>query len=275
MRLLSRYVVLFCGIVLGMTGKLAIAEPSLSTVITADNIKWGYLNPLRGALSPGAADLWGDRTRNQVTGMLVRFNKGFASPPHIHNISYRGIVIEGLLHNDDPSADKQWMPVSSYWTQPAGQNHITAADGQSNLIYLEIEAGPYLVKPATTAFDNGEQALNMHASNIVWSDATHRYQTNAKGVKVSPIWQTIGELQGSLVRLPPGFEGTLVTTAKEFRLVVIAGPLVYQSSEQAPVSLAAGSYVSSTQAFSHQIANPTETPITLYIRTNEGYSVND
>ncbi|WP_411184826.1 hypothetical protein [Photobacterium rosenbergii] len=27
-------------------------------------MEWGYLNPLRGALSPGAADLWGDRTED-------------------------------------------------------------------------------------------------------------------------------------------------------------------------------------------------------------------
>lgn len=93
-------------------------------------LNWGYLNPLRGKNSPGAANLWGDRTKDTATGMLVRFNKGFVSPPHIHNISYRGIVIEGLMHNDDPSAEKMWMLAGSFWTQPAGENHITAANGE-------------------------------------------------------------------------------------------------------------------------------------------------
>ena len=56
-------------------------------IVTAENVEWGYLNPARGDKSPGAADLWGDRTKDTATGMLVRFNKGFESPPHIHNIT--------------------------------------------------------------------------------------------------------------------------------------------------------------------------------------------
>ncbi|WP_346992732.1 DUF4437 domain-containing protein [Alteromonas gracilis] len=49
--------------------------------------------------------------------MLVRFKEGFSSPPHIHNITYRGIVIDGEMHNSDPDAKAMWMPVNSYWTQ--------------------------------------------------------------------------------------------------------------------------------------------------------------
>ena len=112
------------------------------TVIAVGNINWGLLNPLRGDASPKAADLWGDRTKDMATGMLVKFQKGFSSPPHIHNITYRGIVIEGLMHNDDPTAEKVWLPKGSFWTQVAGESHITAADEASNLIYLEIDSGP-------------------------------------------------------------------------------------------------------------------------------------
>lgn len=83
--------------------------------------------------------------------------KGFESPPHIHNITYRGVVIEGVMHNDDPTAAKMWMPPGSFWTQPAGEDHTTAADGETNLIYLEIDSGPYLVKPSAEQFDNGER----------------------------------------------------------------------------------------------------------------------
>jgi hypothetical protein len=98
----------------------------------------------------------------------VLFERGFSSPPHIHNVSYRGIVIELRVHKDDPDAAKMWMPAGSYWTQPAGggvESHITAADGASNLAYIEIEDGPYLVRPADEAFDNGERPINVHASN--------------------------------------------------------------------------------------------------------------
>jgi quercetin dioxygenase-like cupin family protein len=107
-------------------------------ILHAKDVDWGYLNPLRGDKSPGAANLWGNRSFNSATGMLVRFNKGFSSPPHIHNISYRGIVLEGLMHNDEPSAPEKWLSKGSFWTQPAGHVHITAANGEtkSNKAYL-------------------------------------------------------------------------------------------------------------------------------------------
>lgn len=95
---------------------------TINEVVTADNVEWGgWLNPLRGDKSPAAGKLWGgDRTKNEPAGFLVKFNKGFSSPPHIHNITYRGVVIKGLLHNDDENAEKQWLPAGSYWQQPAG-----------------------------------------------------------------------------------------------------------------------------------------------------------
>jgi len=80
---------------------------SQNEVVTADKVEWGWLNPLRGDKSPAAGKLWGDRTKNGPAGFLVKFKKGFSSPPHIHNITYRGVVIEGLLHNDDEKAKEQ------------------------------------------------------------------------------------------------------------------------------------------------------------------------
>ena len=63
---------------------LAISIVSLScsahdySVISTEDIEWGMLNPLRGDASPRAADLWGDRTKDTATGMLVKFKKGFS-----------------------------------------------------------------------------------------------------------------------------------------------------------------------------------------------------
>ena len=60
----------------------AITVPSIAddhSVIATDDIEWGLLNPLRGDASPRAADLWGDRTKDIATGMLVKFKKGFSS----------------------------------------------------------------------------------------------------------------------------------------------------------------------------------------------------
>lgn len=158
------------------------------TVIATDNIEWGLLNPLRGDASPKAADLWGDRTQNKATGMLVKFNKGFSSPPHIHNITYRGVVIEGLMHNDDPRAETMWLPSGSFWIQPAGESHITAANGQENLIYLEIDSGPYLVLPVAEAFDNGERPINIDKRNLVWLDAQDVQWLEAGKVQIAYLW---------------------------------------------------------------------------------------
>ncbi|MEO1279451.1 MAG: DUF4437 domain-containing protein, partial [Planctomycetota bacterium] len=64
-------------------------------VVLASEANWGALNPARGDAGPRAADLWGDRTLAGATGFLVKFAEGFSSPPHIHNVTYRGLVIEG------------------------------------------------------------------------------------------------------------------------------------------------------------------------------------
>ena len=58
----------------------------------------------------------------------------------------------------------------SFWTQPKGEVHITAAKGTTNVAYIEIEEGPYLVLPTEEAFDSGERPINVDASNIVWID---------------------------------------------------------------------------------------------------------
>lgn len=246
-----------------------------SKVVSADDIKWGYLNPLRGDKSPGAAELWGDRTKDIATGMLVKFNKGFSSPDHIHNISYRGIVIDGLMHNDDPSAKNMWMPTGSFWTQPAGENHITAANGDANLIYLEIDTGPYLVKPSDKSFNNGENPVNLHRSNLVWLNANDLAAIEEdSGVEISPLWgsTTLGELGGALLKIPAGFSGKLNVDAKEFRAVIIKGQAKYKSAENTnSQALNAGSYFSSTGAFEHLLSLSQDALI--YVRTNGSYRI--
>lgn len=88
-----------------------------SEVLLQSDVQWTPLNPARGDQSPQAGTLWGDRTNSGASGFLVQFVDGFSSPPHIHNVTYRGVVISGLIHNDDPKAEKMWMPEGSFWTQ--------------------------------------------------------------------------------------------------------------------------------------------------------------
>lgn len=240
-----------------------------SEVVTAEEVNWGYLNPLRGDKSPGAADLWGDRSKDVATGMLVRFKKGFSSPPHIHNISYRGIVIKGAMHNDDPTAEHMWLPTASYWTQPAGEDHITAANEQSNMIYLEIDSGPYLVKPSDQHFDNGERPVNIHATNLVWLNSQDSALIDGNNLQVSYLWKKSGSapLEGLMIKVAAGANLTINSESKEFRAVVIQGRGQYQSDElTTAASLNPGSYFSSTGQFTHQLT--TLEPTTIYIRSN-------
>ncbi|MEO0474122.1 MAG: DUF4437 domain-containing protein, partial [Bacteroidota bacterium] len=79
-------------------------------------IEWEKLNPARGDQSPQAGTIWGDRKGEVATGFLAKFVDGFSSPPHIHNVTYRALVLKGLVHNDDEAAEKMWMPTGSFWT---------------------------------------------------------------------------------------------------------------------------------------------------------------
>ncbi|GGA73133.1 hypothetical protein GCM10011369_13570 [Neiella marina] len=256
-----------------LLSSVALATNGEVKVVAASDIKWGYLNPLRGKLSPGAADLWGDRTIDTATGMLVRFNRGFESPPHIHNITYRGIVIDGLLHNDDPTAAKMWMPAGSFWTQPAGEDHTTAANAETNLIYLEIDSGPYLVQPSQQSFDNGERPLNVHKDNIVWLNHSELHDINASGVDFTYVWQTASDISGSMIKLPPNFDGAIRTEASEFRAVVIAGELAHSTDNDKSTRLTAGSYIESDGGFTHKLTNRGDSEAIVYIRSNGRYSV--
>ena len=166
-------------------------ESNGTEVVLASEIQWEQLNPARGDASPQAANVWGDRKQPGETGFLVKFVDGFSSPPHIHNVTYRGIVLRGLVHNDDPDAANMWMPKGSYWTQPAGEAHITSAKGQENIAYIEIAAGPYLVRPVEEAFDEGERPVNVDPSNLVWLDGSGTQWIRSKsstGPTISFLW---------------------------------------------------------------------------------------
>jgi len=200
------------------------------TIQKVEDIQWGMLNPARGDKSPKAGGLWGDRTQNKESGFLVKFNKGFSSPPHIHNITYRGIVIEGVMHNDDPNAAHFWLPKGSYWTQPAGEPHITAAKGQTNIIFLEIDQGPYLVKPVDQEFQNGEYPLNIHASNIIWK----KDKNKQSHIETTDLWKNKeNRVTGKMIR----FKDQVRLPVKSHYLVILAGTLNFQDTDLHPGSM--------------------------------------
>lgn len=248
---------------------------SINEVVTLETVEWGWLNPLRGDKSPAAGKLWGDRTKNEPAGFLVKFNKGFSSPPHIHNITYRGVVIKGFLHNDDENAEEQWLPAGSYWQQPAGEAHITAAAGQENIAFLDIQEGPYLVKPTSEAFDNGERPLNIDKTNLVWLNANDIEWVDEKSnVKTAFLWgsNNDNELRALFLKLPAGFSGNIKNLSPNFRAVVISGHLTHQfSKKEAKNILEPGSYFGAEQNATSIISTNIETVI--YIRSNGKFKV--
>ena len=248
---------------------------SVNEVVTADNVEWGWLNPLRGDKSPAAGKFWGDRTKNEPAGFLVKFKKGFSSPPHIHNITYRGVVIKGLLHNDDENAEKQWVPAGSYWQQPAGEAHITAADGEDNMAFLDIQGGPYLVKPTSEAFDNGERPVNVDKTNLVWLNANDiQWVSEKSNVETAFLWGSHKEnqLRAALLKLPAGFNGKIKNLSPNFRAVVISAEVTHQfSKKDTNNDLQPGSYFGAEENATSIISTAKET--ILYIRSNGDYEV--
>mgnify|MGYP003677578011 CR=1 FL=1 len=226
-------------IALALSPAITLSDEFRSQVVTADEVKWGYLNPLRGENSPGAADLWGDR------------------------------------NNDDPGAEKMWMPAGSFWAQPAGEEHITAASGEDNLIYLEIDSGPYLVQPSDQHFDNGERPVNLHESNLVWLDHGDLKPTHGQPAGITQLWGSHqpGALSGTMVRLAPGYRGSIGTDASEFRGVVIQGDVAYRSTDlKETKTLKAGSYFASAGTFNHEVST-TDGGALIYIRTDGNYEL--
>ncbi|MBT8090767.1 MAG: DUF4437 domain-containing protein [Gammaproteobacteria bacterium] len=247
----------------------ATAKSSVRVVLASD-VEWEALNPARGESSPRAGTLWGDRNGEQPTGFLARFADGFSSPPHIHNVTYRAVVIEGGIHNDDPDAAKMWMQNSSFWTQPMGETHITAAKGANNIALVEIDRGPYLVHTPVQAFVSGERPVNLDASNVVWLPLPQR-KGEKSGARISYLWGTFGgsDWNGSFVYLPAGFEGVLKSEGVAFHGVVIRGQLKYRND--GTMNLTPGSYFGAQGATEHQIASGADAESIIYVSTNGAY----
>ena len=257
------------------------ATKPATKIVLASEVDWEQLNPKRGDQSPQAATLWGDRNGTEATGFLVKFVDGFSSPPHIHNVSYRGVVIAGGIHNDDPEAKPMWMPAGSYWTQPAGEVHITSSRGVG-VAFIEIDKGPYLVLPTEEANDNGERPVNVDPSNIVWQDASNTSwvgkpaKTNNKGPAIAFLWgiPKDGQFNGTLIKLPAGFRGEILSQADSFQAVVIEGqPQLQRSGGGEIKSLTPGSYIASRGAAANRISCNADDGCVIYVRSKGKYKV--
>lgn len=235
------------------------AAPSEATLRPVSDVEWTALNPARGDASPRAATLWGDRAAAGPSGFLVQFADGFSSPPHIHNVSYRAVVLSGEVHNDDAGAAPMWMTPGSFWTQPLSESHITASRGVS-MAYVEIDDGPYLVHPADQAQPVPVKPVNLDASNLVWAASA------VDGVDVSRLWGAPDAGAGGvMVRLQPGTTAKLVSK-QALRAVVVEGATTLGArGEGGPGSLLTGEALS--------LACAATSPCVLYVRATAGFAV--
>ena len=244
-------------------------------VVLASEVEWQALNPLRGDKSPRAGTLWGDRGAPVQCGFLVKFVDGFSSPPHIHPVTYRGVVISGLVHNDDPQAEERWLPPGSFWTQPAGEVHITAAKGSNNVAYIEIEKGPYLVHPAKDAFEPPEEPVWMELASMDWIDPPG-VPASADGPEVAAL---VGnpqdeQLRRSLVKLPAGFAGSVRSNGSTLHAVVIQGRPKHKVAGKTDVkTLEPGSYFGSEGKVAHQVSCGAGEGCLIYVRSQGNFEV--
>lgn len=226
-------------------------------VLSFSSLKWEQLNPARGKKSPQAATLWGNRKGTKPTGFLVKFVNGFSSPPHIHNVSYRAIVIDGLIHNDDPKAANMWMPKGSYWTQPAGEAHITSAKGKSNVAFVEIDQGPYLVRPTKKAFDNNERPYNIHTSNVLWD--------KLGPIEFTSLWKNKeGHVTGKLIK----FRNRLSLSVARAKILVVKGLLKINN-----VTLDPGSLIVSENSTKIDTTCDSNIPCIVYLKSKQGFKL--
>ncbi|MGB0695645.1 MAG: DUF4437 domain-containing protein [Rhodospirillaceae bacterium] len=259
-------------VALVLGGAEAAQAVSELEVVTRSEVTFQPLNPLRGDKSPQAGVLWGDIKQHAATGTLVQFRDGFSSPPHIHNITYRAVVISGEVHNDDPEAAPLWMEPGSFWTQPAGETHITAAQGERTTILLEIMEGPYLVQPSNEAFDNGERPVNIAARNVVWLDGSDvswiNSPTGSDGPEISFLWGVAkdGQRHGAFLRLPAGSAGRLESQGDWLKAVTVAGTLDHHTGDSGtPVRLELGSYFGAPNSIGHSVTCAETHDCLLYV----------
>ncbi|MEO1280864.1 MAG: DUF4437 domain-containing protein [Pseudomonadota bacterium] len=277
-------VVIIVATSIGSTQVLAGKTTPQAEVVLRSKLEFVPLNPARGDAAPQAGVLWGDIRKDIPSGVLLKFAPGFSSPPHIHNITYRAVVITGALYNGDENAQKMWMGPGSYWNQPAGAPHITAASKDAGATaFLEILQGPYLVQPTKLFFDNGERPVNVEARNVVWLDAsdvtwidTGRASSAEAAAKMAFLWgrPETGEMNGTFLKLRPGFKGSIRGNGSWLRAVMIEGQTKHQFTGKPDVNnLGPGSYFGSKGAITHMISCKGDENCVIYVRTEGRYEV--
>lgn len=248
-------------------------ENATNQIGLSKDLEFIPLNPERGDKAPQAGAVYGNIRENVATGYIGKFKDGFSSPPHIHNITYRAIVMNGEMHNDDENAPTMWMPSGSIWTQPKGQPHITSAQGKNAMAYIEIDEGPYLVKPVSESFESDERPINISSSNIIFlGEEESELIEKDSHAKIAYTWKKDNGEYGYLLKLPAKFKGKIFSHGSIFYGIIIKGNVAYlMPHSEKPTALDPGSHFRSKENAVHNIFADVESIV--YIRTNDKFTV--
>ena len=181
--------------------------------------------------------------------------------------------MNGELHNDDENAPTMWMPLGSIWTQPKGQPHITSAQGKNAMAYIEIDSGPYLVKPVSESFESGEKPINIDSSNVIYlgKDESKLIDKNCNA-QIAYTWKKKNGEKGYLLKLPVVSIGKIFSEGTVFFRNVIKGNVAYtMPNSENPIDLDRGSHFRSKAKAIHDISVNEESLV--YIRTNNKFIV--
>ena len=170
------------------------------------------------------------------------------------------------------------MATGSFWTQPRGGVHVTAEKGTNAMAYIEIEEGPYLVRPVEEAFRSEARPVNVDAFGVVWVNASEIRRSAAidaaspaDGAQIAFLRGNPedGEPGGLLVKLRAGATCVVQRPGSTFHAIVIQGSPGHQAVGGLDSTvLRPGSYIGATRASARISCGPGEDCI-LYVRTQD------
>ena len=152
---------------------------------------------------------------------------------------------------------------------------LLRAKGSNSVAYIEIEEAPYLVLRPNKAFDGGSRPINVHESNIVWTDLPGA-SVSERAPRVAFLWgdPQDGRPHGKLIKLPAGFRGELWGDGASMRAVLIKGQTDHQLLGGAKTrKLEPGSYFSSAGDTGHRVSCKGAEECILYTRTDGSIDV--
>jgi quercetin dioxygenase-like cupin family protein len=110
--------------------------------IALDQLTWTKMTDGSGRET---ADLFGDRTKAELYGYLVRWPKNSIAKAHSHPDDRHGMVLSGRFYHGHgrtfDAATLERRSHGTYFTEPAGEPHFGATRNDETILYF-VGIGP-------------------------------------------------------------------------------------------------------------------------------------